>query len=353
MNEYYHFCINPESKNPIMLLNFTVDSQSSNVFVEELYKLDQKGKESIEIYINSSGGEVLGGMAIYTAIQNTKTQVNTTNCGICASISAVIFLAGAEKTMYDYSKLMFHNPFSSNNYSIENQNTINVFKDSIVKMIAGQSKMTEEECSEMMNKTSWIDAEDAKKKGFCTKIEKNAKMNPSKLPVVQNEENLLNYFNTLLPTTNKNKPIKTMIRVLNELALPDNASETDVLRAISEVKNSYELKVKNTETLLLSVQNELATIKATIEAEKTALNLANAIKEVENAIKLGAVAETTKDVWIDLLKNDPSKIALLNSFQTVRNAPPIISTVLNNQSFDIKTEKVDWVNKKLTESKVI
>lgn len=337
MNEYYQFCVNPESSNPIMLLNFTIDSYRSEAFIEELYKLDQLNKESIEIYINSQGGEVLGGMGIYTAIQNTKTKVNTTNCGICASISAVVFCAGAEKTMYDYSKLMFHNPFSTqNNYNIETQNTINVFKDSIVKMISGQCKMNEEEVSDMMNKTTWIDSDQAKKLGICTKVEKNVKMNPQKLPIIQNETNLINYFNTLLPNF---KSKKSMISVINSLNLREDASEKDVLRAIKEIENSYELKISNkdseikkTEAVLVAVQNELATIKNQIETERIANNLEIATNEVLNAIKLGVISETSKDVWIDLIKNDLSKLELLKSFAIVQNAPPIIAKIQNSQN---------------------
>ena len=66
----------------------------------------------IDVYINSYGGEVAEGLAIYNALKRHKAKVRTYCDGFAASIASVIFMAGDERIMNDSSLLMIHNAWS-------------------------------------------------------------------------------------------------------------------------------------------------------------------------------------------------------------------------------------------------
>ena len=89
------YTINPESNTPIMLINKEIggyDGIIGSQFQSELTALDLMEKESIEIHINSTGGSIIDGYSIYSAIINAKTPINTVNVGLCASTASWLFL---------------------------------------------------------------------------------------------------------------------------------------------------------------------------------------------------------------------------------------------------------------------
>ena len=73
---------------------------------------DDPDKE-ITMYINSPGGEVTSGLALYDAMKAIKCPVRTVCCGIAASMGAVLFLSGDKRDMLPHSKVMIHDPLIS------------------------------------------------------------------------------------------------------------------------------------------------------------------------------------------------------------------------------------------------
>ena len=77
--------------NRIIRLNKTIDAAVAEEIVDQLLKLDTiKSKKDIIFYINSPGGAVSAGMAIYDAMQMVKSDVRTICIGRCASMAAVL-----------------------------------------------------------------------------------------------------------------------------------------------------------------------------------------------------------------------------------------------------------------------
>ena len=72
-----------------------------------------EGVETINVNINSYGGEVAEGLAIYNALKRHKARVVTRCDGFACSIASVIFAAGDERVMHDASLLMIHNAWTS------------------------------------------------------------------------------------------------------------------------------------------------------------------------------------------------------------------------------------------------
>lgn len=139
--------------------------------------LDELGDVSqINVHINSYGGEVAEGLAIYSALRRHKARVRTTCDGFACSIASVIFMAGDERLMSDASLLMIHNAWTS---------AIGVNASDLRKLaddmdtITSASKsaymarvsITEDELTELMDAETWISPADAVDMGFATAIE--------------------------------------------------------------------------------------------------------------------------------------------------------------------------------------
>ena len=141
---------------------------------KELADLDV---DKINVYINSYGGEVAEGLAIYNSLKRHKAKVVTVCDGFACSIASVIFMAGDERIMNESSLLMIHNAWtwaSGNADELRKQaedlDTIN--QASVSAYLSGVN-ITEEEVKELMNNESWIAPGDALSWGFATAIESN------------------------------------------------------------------------------------------------------------------------------------------------------------------------------------
>lgn len=77
--------------------------------VKELSELDT---DEIEVHINSSGGAVSEGLAIYNVLKNSKAKVTTYCDGFACSAASVVFMAGDERVMNGASLLMIHNAWT-------------------------------------------------------------------------------------------------------------------------------------------------------------------------------------------------------------------------------------------------
>ena len=143
----------------------------------ELEKLT--GVSRINVYVNSYGGEVAEGLAIYNALKRHKAKVVTYCDGFAASIASVIFMAGDERIMNDSSLLMIHNAWS---YCAGNADELRKQADDLEKITQASviaykahSTLTEEEIKALMDAETWILPEEAISYGFATSIEKTEK----------------------------------------------------------------------------------------------------------------------------------------------------------------------------------
>lgn len=140
-------------------------------------QLDELGDVSqINVHINSYGGEVAEGLAIYSALRRHKARVRTTCDGFACSIASVIFMAGDERLMSDASLLMIHNAWTSA-WGVNAADLRKLADD--MDSITSASKsaymarvsITEDELTELMDAETWISPADAVDMGFATAIE--------------------------------------------------------------------------------------------------------------------------------------------------------------------------------------
>ena len=99
-------------KNRIILLSGEIDDDLANVIIAQLLYLDSISQEDISLYINSPGGSITSGMAIYDTMNFIKSDVSTTCVGMCASMAAFLLSCGTLGKRYclPNSEVMIHQP---------------------------------------------------------------------------------------------------------------------------------------------------------------------------------------------------------------------------------------------------
>ena len=100
-------------KDRIVFLGRAIDDHVANLIVAQLLYLEAEDSEKdIIMYINSPGGSVTAGLAIYDAMQHVRPDVTTVCVGQCASMGAVLLAAGApgKRQILPHSRVMIHQP---------------------------------------------------------------------------------------------------------------------------------------------------------------------------------------------------------------------------------------------------
>ena len=99
-------------KDRIILLSGEIDDECANSVIAQLLYLDSLNNEEISLYINSPGGSVTSGMAIYDTMNFVKSYVSTICLGMAASMGAFLLSSGKKGKRYALpnSEIMIHQP---------------------------------------------------------------------------------------------------------------------------------------------------------------------------------------------------------------------------------------------------
>lgn len=128
----------------------------------------------INVYINSYGGEVAEGLAIYNQLKRHKAKVKTVCDGFACSAASVIFMAGDERVMSTASLLMIHNAWTyaaGNAKDLRKQaDDLDVITQASINAYMQEVNITEEELKQMLDDETWIAPAEALEKGFITSI---------------------------------------------------------------------------------------------------------------------------------------------------------------------------------------
>ena len=89
-----------------------VNDETARDMVKRLLYLDAQSNDDITILLNSPGGSVTDGLAIYDAMQNIKSDVKTVCMGMAASMGALLLTAGTKgkRSAWEHSRIMIHQP---------------------------------------------------------------------------------------------------------------------------------------------------------------------------------------------------------------------------------------------------
>ena len=139
--------------------------------------------DTINVGINSYGGEVAEGLAIYNALKRHKAKVVTRCDGFACSIASVIFAAGDERVMSDASLLMIHNAWtyaSGDAKALRKQaDDIEKVNEASITAYMAVADIEEEKLRALMDEETWISPEEAVEIGLATSVETTESDKPS------------------------------------------------------------------------------------------------------------------------------------------------------------------------------
>lgn len=163
-------------KDRIVFISGEIDDNLANRVIAELLYLDSTGNEDINIYINSPGGSVSAGMAIYDTMNFVKSDVSTTCLGIAASMAAFLLSSGKKGKRYilPNADVMIHQPLGG----AQGQATdIKIASDRIIDLRKRLNRMLSKNTSQSLKKIekdterdNYLSAKEALEYGLVDKI---------------------------------------------------------------------------------------------------------------------------------------------------------------------------------------
>lgn len=371
-----------EGKPAIIRFFSAVDENSVRWFNDEFLWLQDFVKPSkIIVMINSEGGSVLYGMSTFSVIRSCPIEVDCVIEGIAASMASIIWAAGDNLYMHDYSLLMIHNPFNSN---VEDEDpsvkqTVEAFRSQLKTIYTKRFGLSKDKVAEIMNGEgdadgTFFSAKDAVKAGFIPSenvIKTSKKVRDkvkNEIVGIDNAADMRNIMSAVSAEVDENKLIEVISTIRNQkdnyLPIQDNkkmenneknnfdaisaqlglAKDTqaaaieariaELINAEAALKETQseltatKIKLEGKEAELANVNSELAETKASLQAYKDAEQAALAAEieaVVDDAIKAGKIEASAKDAWTKMAESD---------FATVK------STLASIQAREVITEEI-------------
>lgn len=287
----------------------------SNRVVSELMSLAVQYRQ-IDVRINSTGGEVFAGIAIYNALRNCKANITIYIDGLAASIAGIIALCGHPLYMSPHAKLMLHNvsggAWGSASELRKTADLIESLQGDLSRMIAGRCKMTAEEVEAkyFASETDhWITASEALEAGLIDGIYDmldplNLADNATTDEVYQAFQNRLINYKT---TSNDND-----MAFLDELKKKPGfagLSEAGILGRIDELTGSAD-KASALEQANASLEARVA------ELEGEAIGAF-----IDRALAEGRITEAEKPALTALMRSDRANAEALISARPCAKTP--------------------------------
>ena len=165
--------------NREIFLTQEVDTESSNQLIKQLMILEKlDNSREVTLYINSPGGDVVSGLAVYDYMQLMKAPIRTVCIGTAASMGAILFLAGEKREMLEHTRLMIHDPaYGGGDMAGKKPHELQMYVDKlkqsqeiIAGIIAEKTGKSIEEVYEKTREDSYFNAKEAIEYGLATGI---------------------------------------------------------------------------------------------------------------------------------------------------------------------------------------
>lgn len=274
----------------------------------------------IRVHINSIGGSVVEGMSVFAKMMDCPIPIETINDALAASMGSIIWAAGSELYMKDYSLLMIHNPFCDKCGNKEYNQATEAFTQQLKTIYMRRFGLSEEEVENIMNGKegddgTFLTAEQAVEKGFvkadhvietpqAVKDQILTALNGSKdiaqikavyglvVPTMPsatiNEQKHESETKTNIKTMEKNEV--TVIAALFGLT-GDKATSENVTASIKELKAKAD-KADGLQKSLDEAKAELTKVNAELTGAQTSVkNLTEDLQKTKDALKVYEDAE--------------------------------------------------------------
>lgn len=163
-------------KERIIFLGTAIDDQVANLIVAQLLYLDSENHRPINMYINSPGGVIYAGMAIYDTMKMLKSPVSTTAMGFTGSMGTVILTAGASGQRYALPNATIHMHPASGGAKGYTEDVRIAFNEQgrlqykLSQLIALQSGRSVEEVAYAFRNDHFMDAAEARDFGLVDEV---------------------------------------------------------------------------------------------------------------------------------------------------------------------------------------
>ena len=170
-------------KDRIIFIGTHIDDIVANVIVAQILFLQMEDPDKdINIYINSPGGSVTAGLAIYDTMQFVSCDINTYCIGQAASMGAVILAGGTagKRFALPYARIMIHQPWggtqgTASDISIQAKEVLKI-RDQLNKILAKHCKKSVEQVERDSDRDNFMSSEEAKAYGLVDDIIDKSKM---------------------------------------------------------------------------------------------------------------------------------------------------------------------------------
>lgn len=170
MKNWYNATKTDEGLELSILDEIGIYGTSAEAFINDVKEYDDV--ESINLTINSPGGSVFDGLAIYNYLSSHKAKVNIEVLGIAASSASVIAMAGDTITIPEDGFLMIHSPWSGAvGDADEMRSTADVLdkiQETLINIYVKRTGLDKEVITDMVNKETWLTGSEALELGFAT-----------------------------------------------------------------------------------------------------------------------------------------------------------------------------------------
>lgn len=193
-----------------------LDGVNAEYFAKELAAIDV---ETIDVRLNSGGGSVFEGQAIYNALHRHDAQINIHIDGLAASIASVIAMAGDTINITEGSHIMIHKPWSialgDATAMRKEAEVLDTLESGIVDIYAARTDKSRNQLEDWMAAETWFKGKDAVDAGFADAVI------PAKKKKNSLRSNILNYYaNTpeeLLSESKEVPPAREIERLLRDV----------------------------------------------------------------------------------------------------------------------------------------
>lgn len=279
-------------------------------FANEINGIPSDAK--LVIHINSYGGVMDAGFAIYNMLNTRKVKAEAVIESMCASIATVIAMACSPVKMAESGTFLVHKPMSGTYGNADDFaksiELLDFYEDKLVKIYASRTGLSEDKLHEMIAKETWLSATDAKALGFVDEI-------------IPNNEKVKNYMQSArLQAKNLlvlNKKTLNQQTINKQNIMPNNINEPAPAPAVKPQNAAGE---DNNVTALLNriqqMQRDNDALKnqneAFLKAQKEARD-AEIKNLIQAAIDAGKIANTESDKWTKMMQASKDADELLNN----------------------------------------
>lgn len=371
-----------EQGQPAIIRFFSpVDSCSVQCFNDEFLWLQDYVKPSkIVVMINSEGGSVLYGMSAFSVISSCPIEVDCVVEGIAASMASIIWAAGDNLYMHDYSLLMIHNPFNSECASEDAtvDATVEAFRSQLSTIYTKRFGLPKNKVEAIMDgegdaDCTFLTAKEAVKAGFlpAENVIKTSKKVRDKvknqMEGIEDAVSMRDIMSAVSSELDENKLLEDVGAIRNrkdistiqdknkmehnetlnfdaiyaKLGLAKDSQTAAIEARIAELINTEatlkevqgeltatKIKLEGKEAELANVQSELTDVKTSLQAYKDAEQQAREAEiasVIDGAIEAGKIEASAKEAWVTMAKAD---------FDTVK------ATLASIQAREKITEKI-------------